>query len=45
MKLFDVEFNGHIVVEAESAEDACEKAQAIMDKSEAYVYIENAEVY
>jgi len=43
--LYDVEFNGHIVVEANSADDACDIAGKIMDKSGAYVYIENAEVY
>ena len=45
MRLFDVEFNGHIIIEAENAEDACKRAEVIMDKSSAYVYIENAEVY
>lgn len=43
--LFDVEFNGHIIVTADNAEDACRRAEEIMDKSGAYVYIENAEVY
>ena len=42
---FDVEFNGHIVIDAESEEEACNTAQAILDKSGAYIYIENAEVY
>lgn len=43
--LYDVEFNGHIIVEANSKYEACEKAGVIMDKSGAHVYIENAEVY
>ena len=43
--LYDVEFNGHIVVEANDPDEACDIASGIMDKSGAYVYIENAEVY
>jgi hypothetical protein len=43
--MYDVEFNGHIVIEADTPDEACDKAQDIMDKSGAYVYIENAEVY
>jgi hypothetical protein len=43
--MYDVEFNGHIIVEANSPDDACSIAEKIMDKSGAYVYIENAEVY
>ena len=42
---FDVEFNGHIIIDATTADEACQIAEAIMDKSGAYVYIENAEVY
>ena len=40
--LYTVEFNGHVFVEAETPEKACDKAQEIMDRSEAYVYVENA---
>ena len=43
--IYDVEFNGHILIEADTPEQACDKAGVIMDKSGAYVYIENAEVY
>ena len=40
--LYDVGFNGHIFVEADTPEQACDKALDIMDRSGAYVYIENA---
>lgn len=42
---YDVEFTGHIVVDADSPDDARRIAQAIMDKSGAYVYVEGVEVY
>lgn len=40
--LYDVGFNGHIFVEADTPEQACDKALDIMDRSGAYVYIEDA---
>jgi hypothetical protein len=43
--LYDVEFNGHIIVEAEDIDSALQKASDTLDKSGAYIYIENAEVY
>ena len=42
---YDVEFSGHIVVEADSPDDARKIAQEIMDRSGAYVYAEGVEVY
>ena len=45
MKKFDVEFNGHIIVEANSPDEACDIAQKILDDTEAYCYVENAEIY
>ena len=43
--LFDVEFTGHIIVEADSLNNARAIAQKVMDKSEGYVYVGNAEEY
>ena len=43
--MFDVEFSGHVVVEAASAEDALRVAQQLMDSSGAYVYVSEAAPY
>lgn len=43
--IYTVEFNGHIIIEADTPEAACNKAQSILDSTDAYIYVENAEVY
>lgn len=43
--LYDVYFNGHIVVDGDSLQDAINKAASIMDKSGAWVEIEDGEEY
>ena len=40
--LYSVEFSGHVFVEAETPDKALGIALEIMDRSEAYVYVENA---